>query len=72
MVARELNMQKLLHPKIQLGHWPTPLEPMLRINDMHKGPELWVKRDDCTGLALGVSYFGASRGCFSNRLQSFW
>lgn len=46
-------MQKLLHPKIQLGHWPTPLEPMLRINDMHKGPELWVKRDDCTGLAFG-------------------
>lgn len=46
-------MQKLLHPKIQLGHWPTPLEPMLRINGMHKGPELWVKRDDCTGLALG-------------------
>ena len=46
-------MKKLLHPKIQLGHWPTPLEPMLRINDMHKGPELWVKRDDCTGLAFG-------------------
>jgi L-cysteate sulfo-lyase len=26
---------------------------MLRINEMHKGPELWVKRDDCTGLAFG-------------------
>jgi len=25
----------------------------LRINEMHKGPELWVKRDDCTGLAFG-------------------
>ena len=46
-------MHKLSHPKIQLGHWPTPLEPMLRINAMHKGPELWVKRDDCTGLAFG-------------------
>ena len=46
-------MHKLSHPKIQLGHWPTPLEPMLRINEMHKGPELWVKRDDCTGLAFG-------------------
>ena len=46
-------MHKLSHPKIQLGHWPTPLEPMLRINAMHKGPELWVKRDDCSGLAFG-------------------
>lgn len=46
-------MHKLWHPKIQLGHWPTPLEPMLRINEMHKGPELWVKRDDCSGLAFG-------------------
>lgn len=46
-------MHQLSHPKIQLGHWPTPLEPMLRINAMHKGPELWVKRDDCSGLALG-------------------
>ena len=46
-------MHQLSHPKIQLGHWPTPLEPMLRINKMHKGPELWVKRDDCTGLAFG-------------------
>jgi L-cysteate sulfo-lyase len=46
-------MHSLSHPKIQLGHWPTPLEPMLRINEMHKGPELWVKRDDCSGLAFG-------------------
>ena len=46
-------MHQLSHPKIQLGHWPTPLEPMLRSNEMHKGPELWVKRDDCTGLAFG-------------------
>jgi L-cysteate sulfo-lyase len=46
-------MHKLSHPKIKLGHWPTPLEPMLRINNMHKGPELWVKRDDCSGLAFG-------------------
>jgi L-cysteate sulfo-lyase len=46
-------MHTLSHPKVLLGHWPTPLEPMLRINEMHKGPELWVKRDDCSGLAFG-------------------
>jgi D-cysteine desulfhydrase/L-cysteate sulfo-lyase len=26
---------------------------MQRLNEMHKGPELWVKRDDCSGLAMG-------------------
>ncbi|MDC9719514.1 MAG: D-cysteine desulfhydrase [Gammaproteobacteria bacterium] len=46
-------MNRIPHPKIGLGHWPTPLEPMLRINEMHKGPELWVKREDCSGLAFG-------------------
>jgi L-cysteate sulfo-lyase len=46
-------MHKLPLAKLQLGHWPTPLEPMLRLNQLHKGPELWVKRDDCSGLAMG-------------------
>ena len=46
-------MQRIPLAKIELGHWPTPLEPMHRLNEMHKGPELWVKRDDCSGLAMG-------------------
>ena len=46
-------MYTLSQPKVQLGHWPTALEPMLRINAMHKVLELWVKRDDCSGLAFG-------------------
>jgi L-cysteate sulfo-lyase len=32
---------------------PTPLEPMPRLSEHLGGPRLWVKRDDCTGLALG-------------------
>lgn len=40
-------------PRIALGHLPTPLEPMDRLSEMLGGPRLWVKRDDCTGLASG-------------------
>lgn len=40
-------------PRHRLGHLPTPLEPMDRLSDHLGGPRLWVKRDDCTGLATG-------------------
>ena len=36
-----------------LGHWPTRLEPMLRLGQAMPGPRLYIKRDDCTGLAGG-------------------
>ena len=41
-------------PKISLGHLPTPLEPMDNLRRaLGGGPRLFVKRDDCTGLATG-------------------
>ncbi|MGO4722470.1 MULTISPECIES: D-cysteine desulfhydrase [unclassified Inquilinus] len=40
-------------PRIALQHAPTPLEPMPRLTAALGGPQLWIKRDDCTGLALG-------------------
>lgn len=39
--------------RLRCGHWPTPLEPMPRLTQALGGPELWVKRDDCTGLSTG-------------------
>ena len=39
--------------KVQLGHWPTPLEHLPRLTKELSGPQLWVKRDDCSGLATG-------------------
>ncbi len=39
--------------RVPLGHLPTPLEPLSRLTEVLKGPELWVKRDDQTGLAMG-------------------
>jgi L-cysteate sulfo-lyase len=43
----------MLTKRIPLGILPTPVEPMRRLSEHLKGPELWIKRDDLTGLALG-------------------
>jgi L-cysteate sulfo-lyase len=40
-------------PRVRLGHLPTPLEPLPRLSARLGGPKLWIKRDDCTGLATG-------------------
>lgn len=53
-------------PRVKLGHSPTPLDraPML---GRELGIDLYIKRDDCTGLAFGGNkvrqlefYFGAA------------
>jgi L-cysteate sulfo-lyase len=40
-------------PRTHLAHLPTPLEPMPRLSAELGGPEIWIKRDDCTGLSTG-------------------
>lgn len=40
-------------PRVPLCHRPTPLEAMPRLTEHLGGPSLWIKRDDCTGLATG-------------------
>ena len=39
-------------PRVGLGHMPTPLDPAPNLG-RSLGIELWIKRDDCTGLASG-------------------
>jgi len=46
-------MQLARFPRRHLVHGPTPLEPLERLSAALGGPTLFVKRDDCTGLALG-------------------
>jgi len=46
-----MNIERF--PRFKLGHWPTPLAPLPRLQSMFKGPRLFIKRDDCTGLADG-------------------
>lgn len=40
-------------PRVSLAHLPTPLEHLPNLSKQLDGPEIWVKRDDCTGLASG-------------------
>ena len=58
-------------PRVALGHWPTPLERADRLSAA-TGGDIWLKRDDCSGLALGgnktrkLELLGAeavARGC---------
>jgi len=39
--------------RLTLSHLPTPLEYASRLTQALGGPEIWIKRDDLTGLALG-------------------
>ena len=40
-------------PRVPLAHLPTPLERLPRVSESLGGPQIWIKRDDCTGLAMG-------------------
>ncbi len=38
---------------VRLGHFPTPLERLDNLTKALGGPDIFIKRDDCTGLATG-------------------
>jgi L-cysteate sulfo-lyase len=40
-------------PRVSLAHLPTPLELLPRLTEALGGPNIYIKRDDCTGLATG-------------------
>jgi L-cysteate sulfo-lyase len=46
-------MQLAQFPRIRFAHLPTPLEPLDNLTKSLGGPNLYIKRDDCTGLAIG-------------------
>ena len=46
-----MNMDSF--PRVSLAHLPTPLEPLARLSRYLGGPDIWIKRDDCTGLGSG-------------------
>lgn len=41
------------YERVILAHAPTPLEPLIALSHRFPGPALFIKRDDCTGLASG-------------------
>lgn len=48
----EINLN-IPFPSTPLVHAPTPLEWMPNLSRLFSGPRIWIKRDDCTGLAMG-------------------
>ena len=40
-------------PRVKLFPSPTPLEPLPSLSRELGGPEIWIKRDDCTVVATG-------------------
>jgi 1-aminocyclopropane-1-carboxylate deaminase/D-cysteine desulfhydrase-like pyridoxal-dependent ACC family enzyme len=49
----ELSDRLARFARIRLAHLPTPLEPCPRLSAALGGPDIYVKRDDLTGLAFG-------------------
>jgi L-cysteate sulfo-lyase len=40
-------------PRINLADLPTPLQELTNLAKVLKGPRIFIKRDDLTGLAFG-------------------
>ena len=40
-------------PRVHLAHLPTPLEHLPNLSKALGGPDIYIKRDDCTGLGTG-------------------
>lgn len=40
-------------PRVEIGHLPTPIESLTRLSSLMGGLQIFVKRDDQTGLAMG-------------------
>ena len=54
METSERLAQKIAEmPQVELGHFPTPLEECPRLAEALAGPRIFMKREDCSGLAFG-------------------
>lgn len=52
--APQVVLQRLADvPRVRLACLPTPIHPLARLQAELGGPELWIKRDDLTGLPGG-------------------
>lgn len=52
MTANSIHILDRL-PRVRLAHLPTPVEPLPNLSKYLGGADLWIKRDDQTGLATG-------------------
>ena len=66
----DLAARLAAHPRIQLAHLPTPLDPCPRLADAIGVRALYIKRDDLTGLAFGGNKTRHLEFTFAEILQS--
>jgi len=52
-LTKDTPMHLARFPRVKICHAPTPLEFMPNLTKLLGGPQLWIKRDDCTGVAMG-------------------
>lgn len=54
-IQKEAELERAIAalPRVELGVLPTPLEPLPRLSGALGGPDIYMKRDDLTGLAFG-------------------
>ena len=54
MKTAEALIQKVAQiPQVDLGYFPTPLHECPRLSETLGGPRIFMKREDCSGLAFG-------------------
>lgn len=54
MITRQNLLQRIDQiPQVNIGHFPTPFEECPRLSDVLGGPRIFMKREDCSGLAFG-------------------
>ncbi len=54
MINRVDLLQRIARvPQVNIGHFPTPLEECPRLSEKLGGPRIFMKREDCSGLAFG-------------------
>ena len=54
MKTAEALIQKAAQiPQVDLGYFPTPLHECPRLSETLDGPRIFMKREDCSGLAFG-------------------
>jgi len=54
VVTPEKLIQRIAEiPQVNIGHFPTPLDECRRLSKELGGPRIFIKREDCSGLAFG-------------------
>jgi hypothetical protein len=53
LAAQKRQRELEIFPRVRFAHLSTPLEYCPRLSEALGGVEIYVKRDDCTGLASG-------------------